>query len=358
MKKNLLILLSFYFFVLQSFVIGLLRKDYRFFTLGIVNLIIIIAIVLIYNYFEKDKKEKKKDNTETSFKKEKENLLIENTHHKKSKKKAPLFLLSLIIILIIFLALNGELTSNKIIISSGIGFIVYIVLFYSLSRHKKGTFLGLRSSKLILIIFLFGLVVNGFDSGISETRNQTIIGTIQNIFSNKNIEKTEKETYQELQDIDEGTGEIISQDYGENITGENIKISDNIQDSDIENTATDINQNFLNDGDITILDAIKYLLDINNIPLDMNQNVKFKYISYQNENYPYFKTAYMKKMIGSNTNPDKEIICQTYIVMKGIVEGRNVSSGGDPLTNYLNKASQLGKLNGCERNKYVSLENL
>lgn len=360
MKKNLLILLSFYFFVLQSFLVWLLRKDNNFFILWIINTVIIILIVIIYNYFEKDKKEK--NNQETSFKKEKENFFIE-THNKKSKKWFPLFLLIAIIVLAAFLLLKENLVSNKIIISSWIGFLTYIILFYSLSRHKKITFLGLRSSKIVLILFLFWFVINWFDYWINQTKDQTIISSIQKIFTKSNIEKVIKEPQTQQEEIQENndtwTWEILSLNYSEeltwtyNITGNNTDI-----DTNTWNLINETKQNFLTDWNITILDAIKYLIDNNNISLDTKQNVKFRYVSYQNPNYPYFKTAYMKKMIWTSTNPDKEIICQTYIVMKWIAEWRNVSVWADPLTSYMKKADELWKLNWCERNKYVSLENL
>lgn len=360
MKKNLLILLSFYFFVLQSFLIWLLRKDNNFFILWVINTIIIILIAIVYSYFEKDKKEK--SNQETSFKKEKENFFIE-THNKKNKKGFPLFLLISIIVLATFLLLKENLVSNKIIISSWIGFLAYIILFYSFSRHKKIKFLSLWSSKIVLILFLFWFVINRFDYWINETKNQTIISSIQNIFTKSNIEKTIKPQQLNKEEIpeneDKWTWEILSLNYSEdwtwtdNISGNNTNI-----DSNTWNLTNETKQNFLTDWDITILDAIKYLIDNNKIELDTKKNVKFRYVSYQNPNYPYFKTAYMKKMIWTSTNPDKEIICQTYIVMKWIAEWRNVSVWADPLTSYMKKADELWKLNWCERNKYVNLENL
>jgi len=43
-------------------------------------------------------------------------------------------------------------------------------------------------------------------------------------------------------------------------------------------------------------------------------------VPYSSENYPYYRTAYDKKMIGKTINPEKELFCETYVVMKGLVE--------------------------------------
>jgi hypothetical protein len=63
----------------------------------------------------------------------------------------------------------------------------------------------------------------------------------------------------------------------------------------------DIQDNIVNDADLTkkamFSDAIKYLIDINEISLNTLKNIKFTYIAYSNPDYAYYKIAYDKKMI-------------------------------------------------------------
>jgi hypothetical protein len=57
MKKNLFLLFSIYFFVLQPLIIGVLRGQANFFRLGAINLIAIILIGILYNTVEGEKEE-------------------------------------------------------------------------------------------------------------------------------------------------------------------------------------------------------------------------------------------------------------------------------------------------------------
>lgn len=74
------------------------------------------------------------------------------------------------------------------------------------------------------------------------------------------------------------------------------------------------------DSEVRMIDAIKHLIQINNIPLSSSKNVRFSHVAQNNENYPYMKTALEKRMIGSTTNPNLVISCDVYIVMKGLAE--------------------------------------
>ncbi|MFZ2150870.1 MAG: hypothetical protein WAZ12_03890 [Candidatus Absconditicoccaceae bacterium] len=353
MKKNLFLLFAIYFFVIQSRIIAFLWNDTRFFALGIINLGVILIVILSYSYFEKSNK-KGEDESAVSFKKERESVLLEKSH-KKPNYKNKLFWISLVFAIIAFVFFKGYLFSNKLIIAAGIGFIIFMALFYIAKCYQHNKFLKLRNTRVYLIIFILGLIVSGFDAMTPSLKQETAVGCIINVVSNggkyteQDLEKTEEIYKPEETVIIENNSGTMQEQTGTITTGYT------------EAPTTDekiVSQNYLNDGDITILDAIKYLLSENNITLDTKQNVKFTYISYQNPNYPYFKTAFMKKMIGTSTNPDKKIICQTYIVMKGISESRYISTTTNPLQAYRDKADELGKLNGCERNKYITIENL
>jgi hypothetical protein len=98
-----------------------------------------------------------------------------------------------------------------------------------------------------------------------------------------------------------------------------------------------------------MMDAIKHIIEVNAIPLSTKTDITFTSVSKTSSNYPYFKTAYDKRMIGKNTDPSKQISCETYIVIKGLGEGRNVGNYTDVKIAYWNKAEELGKLNGCKK---------
>lgn len=97
-------------------------------------------------------------------------------------------------------------------------------------------------------------------------------------------------------------------------------------------------------------EMIKALISKYAIPLITKKDVKFTYVSYSNELYPYFRTAYASALIGSNTNPTKLALCDTYIVMKGLLEKRNVSyTKTTVMQKFRDYAVANDKLNGCKK---------
>ena len=109
---------------------------------------------------------------------------------------------------------------------------------------------------------------------------------------------------------------------------------------------------------IQIIQAIKYLIDSNNIKFDNSKNITFTYVATSNDNYKYFKTAAREWMIGKSTNPETNITCDTYIVMKGLAENWNVWNYSDVKLAYWEKATELDKLNWCEKWALVISETL
>lgn len=132
---------------------------------------------------------------------------------------------------------------------------------------------------------------------------------------------------------------------------ENIDIAD--EKSEVTNTETEISEADVN-KDVTMWEAIKHLLS--NSTLSTKTTSTFKYVSKNSELYPYFKTAQEKWMIWTDTNPSKIVSCETYITMKWLSEWRNVWNyvKSEIRTAYWNKASELWKLNWCEKGKYLT----
>jgi hypothetical protein len=356
MKKNLFLLFAIYFFVIQSWIISYIRNEARFFSLWIINLFVIIIVILWYNYSEKSNK-KSEEESPVSFKKERESILSEKVH-KKSDYKNKSFWISILFAIIAFVFFKWYLFSNKLIIASWLGFLLFITIFYLSKSHKHYKFLKLRNSRAYLIIFVLWLIISWFDASVPYSKQESAVWRIINLISNwwkyEAVETTKQDDFYKPEET--VIIENKSWDIQEPQTIQTWEINTGETSITINNNTP--NKDYLNDWDLTILDSIKYLLDENNIPLDTKQNMKFSYVSYQNSNYPYFKTAFMKKMIWTSTNPDKKIICQTYIVMKWIAESRDISTSSNSLQWYRDEANKLWKLNWCQRNKYVTVENL
>ena len=109
---------------------------------------------------------------------------------------------------------------------------------------------------------------------------------------------------------------------------------------------------------VTMWEAIKSLLS--DATLSTKTKTTFKYVSKSNELYPYFKTAQEKWMIWTDTDPSKIISCETYITMKWLREWWNVWNyvKSEIKSAYWKKATELWKLNGCQKWKYVTKWNL
>jgi hypothetical protein len=107
-----------------------------------------------------------------------------------------------------------------------------------------------------------------------------------------------------------------------------------------------------------MMEAIKHIIDTNQIPLSSKTDITFTSVSKTSSNYAYFRTAYEKRMIGKNTDPSKQISCETYMVIKGLGEGRSIGNYSDVKAAYWKKAEELGKLNGCKKGGRVDTNTL
>jgi len=100
MKKNLFLLFSIYFFVVQAFLIGVLRGQTNFFLLGAINLVAILLIGVLYNTTEKTTdKEKSSEKTHIH-----ENKVAFKDHFRssiKERKKKKELIMPIIVSLIV-----------------------------------------------------------------------------------------------------------------------------------------------------------------------------------------------------------------------------------------------------------------
>ncbi|MCS6982818.1 MAG: hypothetical protein NZL83_01375 [Candidatus Absconditabacterales bacterium] len=69
--------------------------------------------------------------------------------------------------------------------------------------------------------------------------------------------------------------------------------------------------------------------------------------------YPFFATARHLNMIGTDVDPNRLVLCQTFFVMQGLAEGWTVSGQGTIFEKYWNEARRRGVVGSCEWGKTV-----
>jgi len=394
MKKNLFLLFSVYFFVLQAIVVGILRKESNFFWLGGINLLAIALIGIIYNSIEhhhEDAPEHKphheatpehKPHHEPRVLKEPKvifhNYLYGNT--KEQKKKSELyfpFVISFLIIVGIFLLFQYNSTTIETILLFSIllWFIVFITLTLLLKDRFTKWFFALLGTKIYILLFVCSSTLVAYDyHQVNKELPLSFWAYITQNFLGKN--PTHSQEY-----VFTGEWQVLWSGQTETLSGEEQVSSDLFSgmtiDSDIQEeetgtvlwTSTDVEEVVIEPetpstiattkGNQKIMDAVIYLLKKHNIPLITKHDLSFTYVSFKNENYDYWRTAYANKLIWKTTNPSKYIVCESYIVMKGILEKRNVPyTSSTVLTKFRAEAQKRNALNGCVKGKIVTDETL
>jgi hypothetical protein len=291
------------------------------------------------------------------------------------------FVLTLLIAATINFTVGELLTSRSPLLALVVGYLLYLIIgkvadlngFFNLKKLFTA-----RIYYLLLILALaYGLFYFYGKGDLIERYLPTLRGQ-ENLFSGG---KAETEIPPSINDntslfstgdyIYEGTGEVISnppeittgaqQGSGTTVetegnTGSTIPTPNETTPTAEENTPH--TGTVVTAKNITMLEALKHVITTNQLPLSSKTDINFTSISKNNADYPYFKTAYETRMIGKNTDPSKQISCDTYIVIKGIGEGRNVGNYTDVKAAYWKKAEELGKLNGCQKGAWVTTTTL
>lgn len=311
MKKNLFLLFSFYFFALQPIFIWLLRGEIKFFRLALINFVFIILIALIA---------KNKDWVAD------ENVSKETDKIHKVKKKRTykpihhvwFFVIAILFWFFVWFWLWEIILHLQLLVSVAWSFILFI-LFGILFKFRS---FKVREWKIYMIILIWLLIRSGIKMfGI----NWLPLNDDVEVNTGTNFVSVDADLSGEVED------DAIEEDL----------IEMDLVDPETRATFHDVIVNLLSD-----------------VELNTNKNIKFSYISYWNENYPYYRTAYDKKMIGKNVNPDKELLCETYVVMKWLVEWRSVWSYSNIKTAYWNYADSNDLLPSCEYGEYLTVGDL
>ncbi len=112
-------------------------------------------------------------------------------------------------------------------------------------------------------------------------------------------------------------------------------------------------------GLLTYADVIPYLVTTHNLTKAWSSNPTFTNISTTNSLYSPFAIAASRGMIGGNINPGSNVSCNTYLVLKGIAQWRQVTyPAGSPFAAYRAEAVRRWVVNGCADGQFVTKEKL
>ena len=336
-KKNLFLLVSFYFFVLQAIFIGLLRWEVNFYILAIINFVFIVVIA----FFSKEKvwniKTENSLDSVYSEKKVEKVEKIKKIQKNKVYKPIPhiwLFVISILFGFFVWFWLWDIMLSLQLLTSVLSSFILFI-LFWILFKFK---ILKVRETKIYLFILIF------------------LTTWFVTIFYNINFDFLDFDYF----DKTNNTNDVVDNDILSEIAFVSVDWNTTWSVEDL--VFVDETKNILESIDLdkkaTFADVIKSLIDENDLILNTSKNIKFNYISYTHKDYAYYRTAYDKKLIWKTINPNKSLLCETYIVMKWLLESRNVWPYSNIKDAYWNYAKNKQKLSTCMYGNYVKLWDL
>lgn len=373
MKKNLFLLFSIYFFVLQPLVIWVLRGQANFFRLGAINLVAIILIGILYNTVEgtteetKEHEKKPIAEAKVSFH---EHFRTATKEHKKKSELAFPAIISFLVAIVIFFMFQHNSGAIKVILVFALvlGFIVFLSLTLIFKHRITKSFWALLGTKIYLILLIISLALTAYDyyqvyknfnasfqdyiaqnflgqeriptDGYVFTGEWTVLGT--GIWNTTGIQKVSSDIFSGMatdSDIQESTGTVIGTSV------DTLDVPDAVAPTSI--------------GNQKIMDAIIYLIKKYEIPLNTKKDINFTYVSTKNPYYAEWRTAYANKMIGKTTNPSKYIVCESYIVMKWLLEKWPVTyTSTTVLTKFRAEAIKRNALNGCVKGKIVTNKTL
>lgn len=289
-----------------------------------------------------------------------------------------LFISSIIVGVLVYGTLISDVLPILLLAWLVVSFLFFFVWYIFIKSQGFRYFFRLIYARLyfvaILVILVRSFVIippkNTFWSSMSKLSNQ-ISTFFETIFEKKNkdpllytwegqvISSWFIETNIEEDDIFEETWEVVSEINSVFVADEEIEVItwdleeyDNVEiikeELWIKNTDT-----------VSMIDSLRFLMEINKITLSTKTNTKFTYVSSTNPLYPYWKTAYENSMIGAKTNPSTKITCETYQVFKGMLLDWPLQyTSANVKKVFRDEAKKLDVLNGCEYGKLLKGENL
>lgn len=367
MKKNLFLLFSIYFFVLQPIIIGILRWQENFFRLGAINLVAIILIGILYNTvewtseIEKTLEKKTIHEPTVTFH---EHVRSPLKDRKKKKELALPAIISFLVAIIIFFMFQYNTASPEIMLvfALSLGFIVFISLTFIFKHRITKTFRALIGTKIYIILLVLSIALTAYDYyHVHKDYQASFQDYIAHNFLGQDVIPHDGYVFT-------GEGEILETGLWATWTIESSEtLSDIIEDSEVQEATGTVIWTSVDTlaepdpvaptsiGNQTLMDAVIYLLKKYEMPLITKKDISFTYVSFSNQYYPERRTAYANKMIGKTTNPSKYIVCESYIVMKWLLEKRPVTyTSSTVLDKFRAEAVKRDALNGCVKGKIVT----
>lgn len=353
MKKNLFLLFCIYFFVVQAVIIGIIRQETYMYVLAGVNLIAIVLILILYKAFGLQEDEPQKEKR-SAVHEEWRTYRQEVSNVRKIWKKNGSIptLLGILFAAMIYVLLMGWSFGFKLIVASVIALILLLIICL-FSRYRK-RFFSLRGTRILLVALALGIIVYWFQFAFQGSEDRVEIGNyIMKDFSSILLFSPWR-TVSEDASLLSGEGTVLGTGMTtEALTGDALLSGE-------QSDLTEEEDKILPTGkSLSMGDMVKYVLESHAIDLITSKDVRFTYVSYSNELYPYFRTAYANALIGSNTNPTKLALCDTYIVMKWLLEDRPVTyTKADVLQKFWDYADEHDVLNGCTQGGVLKDTNL
>jgi hypothetical protein len=322
-------LFSFYFFVLQSVFVWLLRWEPKFYWLALVNCVFICLIA----FFAKD--------TNSSVD-EKSQWRYENVMKKESEFKMWhiwIFLISFLFGILVIFWLKDIVLFLRV--WAWIIWAIIVFLFgWLIFNYKAFRVWEWKFYLILLILVLIWSIIKllNVDFSMFNFKSSEEINNLTWEIVEENIVIPEEEII-----IENNTGDILTW-----------------VDEEISNDLWEFVELFWEDVDLdsiaTFADVIKYLLK--DEKLSTKTDLTFSFIWKSNPDYAYYKTAYEKKMIWKDLQPTKNLMCETYVVMKGLVEEWNVWTYSDIKQAYWAYAKNNWLLPSCDYWEYVKFRDL
>lgn len=327
MKKNLFLLFSFYFFVLQSVFVWLLRWDTKFYRLALIN----CAFICLIAIFARDGSSSADEKSQWKY----ENVMKKETEFKMGHLW--IFIISFLFGILVAFWLND--TALYLRVWAGILWAIIVFLFgWLIFNYKAFRVWEWKFYLILLILALIWSIIKLLNIDFS-------------VFQFKSWDETNNLTWE----VVEGNVVIPEEDvitdfenFEDNLTWVNEEINENTWEV-VEDLQEDVDLDAL----ATFADVIKYLLK--DEKLSTKTDLAFSYIWKSNPDYAYYKTAYEKKMIWKDLQPTKNLMCETYVVMKWLAEWRNVWKYTDIKQAYWAYAKTNWLLPNCQYGKYVTL---
>jgi len=333
----------------------------------------IILIGTISNKVEGKTEEKPEHEKKPAPVKEVKPMFHEHFHvaTKDHKKKSELLfptIISFFIAIAVFFLLPVHALAAMMLIALVVGFIVFVIFTGSLRHRFTKGFRRLWGTKLYILLLIGSMaftavdyytVYHNYSASIQDYIAQNLFGeeripTDGYVFTGQGTVLSSGDDLLASGTVDTATWSDVATDiFSGMIKEETGTVLSTSETTTTEQTTTTTAP--ITIGKQKLMDAIVYVVRKYDLPLVTRRDVSFTYVTSKNPYYNEWRTAYANNLIGKSTNPSKYMVCDSYIVMKWLVEKWNVQyTASNVLTKFWAEAVKRNALNGCVKGKIVT----